>query len=199
MKIERPKHVRMNIEHKTSELYFPDGSNGEFYMRGGISFPVFDDEDQKGYALMIGYHVQERKCYVFEETEWTNIEHIFDDHELKFPGISPWFGEVWQSYFADSFFYNDRDETERKYLFQILRSPMIKPKPYMIPIKWNDDKVALNTIWEWGNTGRFQMKPGKLADDMAGYSKDEDEIPRSMWSLMCAMNGIERYPYRHRN
>lgn len=203
--------IRMYVkEQKTSVLTFGDNKNplnGEYYLRGGICFPVpvrlGADQGASGFVLLCGYNVQTKKIYVFEESSFLTIDHIVaSDGSIELVGISGWFNECWSHYFGRDFYWHQDPETKKTYTLDILRSAMIKPRPRFLHVDWNDDQQIEHVIWRLGNTGMMKFKAdGQLHDALRllEVQTDRTQVIPGVHALKCALAGLLRYPYRRKN
>ena len=194
----RPYIKSYDVERKISELFFQKDQavpSGEYYLRGGICFPVINDDGISGYATMCGKHLGSGVIYVLEEQEFCTIDHIKSQTgRIEFKGLSTWFNDCWTNYFADSYYYHQDYETCKKYRLQVIRSIMINPKPHFIEIKWQDADQAMHTIFEKDmlNQLKYSSK-GKIYQEMQEYNATPDEKYPALHALKCALAGYDRY------
>ncbi len=94
--MEHPLKVQADLNRKTSILYFPNGDSAEFYMRGGICWPITYEcrgkMENNGFALMAGQDIKTQNIYVFEEISFVTIENILNQAtgQIEFHGLSYW-------------------------------------------------------------------------------------------------------------
>lgn len=207
--IKRPEKVYFNKENKTSRLYFQaepgeeggankPASQGEYYMRGGVCWPVLVGHQVRGYAILAGMDIETKKTYIFEEKAFSCIDHIIGESGgIEVEGASSWFNMCWTSYFADTFYYHNYGETHKKYMLQVLRSSMIKPKPCFIDAPWQDEDQALQAIYERTQQNKlFYKENGALIASLRSMNVKPDKLPPEIIALMCCISGMERYPFR---
>jgi len=205
--LTRPTIRRYDAEQKTSHLFFGNKEhplNGEYYMRGGICFPVpvriGADNGANGFALMCGMNVDTKKVYVFEETAFLTIDHIVGTGgDVEMEGLCGWLNECWSYYFAKQFYWHQDPETKKTYMLDILRSAMIKPHPVLVHIDWNDDHQIEHVLWRLGNTGVMKLRAdGQLHDclRLLEVQTENAQIIPGVHALKCALAGLLRYPYR---
>lgn len=205
--IQRPTIRRYDSEYKVAKLFFGDNQNplnGDYFMRGGICFPVpvriAAECGAQGFALMAGYNVDTHKIYCFEEATFLSIDHIVGDHgQVEVEGLSQWFGDCWQYYFANHFYWHQEPETRKMYGLEIARSPMINPKPMLVHIDWTNSDNIEHTIWRMGNTGIFKFKVDGLlhaALRLMEVQTDRNQIIPGVQALKCVLAGLMRYPYK---
>jgi len=201
--IQPPLRVAMDLERRTSLLYFPAGSvapDGEYYLRGGICWPIAQPGGGiEGFAVLAGEHVKSRVAYAFAERRFQVVDHVpREDGGISYEGIAPWFVRCWAAYFADTFFFHQDEETHRKYLLQVIRSPMIVPEPGFVEAPWGDTGQAIQTLWERIDHGRLKYRRDESVFDELKRFKASPGIqpPPAVWALMCAVAGLDRYPFR---
>jgi hypothetical protein len=139
--------------------------DGEYHMRGGICWPVPDIEaggGLRGFACLAGMHIPTRCIYVMAQTHFVSIEpvvehetitqgfntsaHVVRTTRIAHQGLSQWLTNAWAQYYADSYYWHQSPEVNRRYILQVLRSKMIQPKPHLIEVDWDDDQTAYHAI-----------------------------------------------------
>jgi hypothetical protein len=136
--------------------------------------------------------------HVFEERAFNTIDHVLgDDRRIEFEGVSTWLNRQWTTYYCDRYFWNQEFETNKRWLLQVIRSKMIKPKPQFIEIDWQDEGQALHTVMERAEFNQLRYrKDGGLFRAIEEWTADNGKILPAMHALMCCLVGIERYPWR---
>ena len=199
--MKKPTKAHYNTIRRTSTLFFADGESAEFYMRGGVCWPVITDRsdtrDFEGYILMCGQNVQTGVIQVFEQKNFVTIESILKDGAIAYQGIGPWLNSIWSRYFARDYYWHQEFQLHKRNLLQIIRSPMVDPKPQFIEVPWIDDQEAQMVVWHYVKTGKVQVeKESRLFEDLnIVKTTDKKSIP-SVYALQCALIGLEAFPYR---
>jgi len=206
----KPAHRYFDNHRKTSWLYFDKGDPRECYMRGGICFPVkyksLTGIDNHGYAVMAGQDLKTGIIHVFEQVNWVTIDDILSKgtsqeslpmNAIRYPGLSHWFNMCWNKYFMQTFYFNQPDELSRRFRLQIIRSPMINPKPRIVEMFINSKDDLLSGIWHRIKTGQLEIEKGSEIGDVLKDTMVEDKIlfPQ-IHALGCCLLGFEQYPWR---
>lgn len=202
----RPVAATLDLETRLSNLVFAENSrvpSGQYRMRGGITFPMIAKVDGmqsiKGFAVMCARDEKTGTIYLMEQFEFVSIEHILDQNkvEVKFAGIGNWFMDMWRVYYGNTFFYNQRFEVGRKYRNQILRSPLVTPKPKFLESPVDDKDQALHSVFEADMLGRLKYPDGKVYLDMKENQANPDNDYIALNAFTCAINGLNKYKLRN--
>jgi len=206
--MDKPTKSSYDADRRISRLEFgrdDHPANGDYYLRGGICWPesgVAPGQKPQGYALLIGFDIRTKIMRVFEQTEFLVVDHILrTDGGIERVGLSVWFNEAWIRYFCRTFYYNQPESLHKTYLFQTIRSKMIEPKPHFPELLWRENREAWSVVSAKVETDKIKMDPKSgLNDALLQYyaSLDGRMVPPAVWSLMCAVYGMERYPWRER-
>lgn len=178
--LTHPDQVFYDPAKKLSKLFWdkkidhalapPNGA--EYYLRGGISFPSLMESggfgasrDVTGFAVMVAYCFSNRKYYVVGECEFSTIDNILDPdgNGIALTGACNFFNKMWTTYYALDYYWSGHSETVMKYILQVVRSPMIEPKPHFIEISPGVPGQQQQAVYEllqrnavlWRRTGRF--------------------------------------------
>ena len=205
--IRRPEKAQHDTRRRTTTMRFRDGSGGEYWMRGGIAWPVGTSKsgilNVQGYAVLCGVHVETGKITVFEDTDFNTIEtRLVNDEEGKYremnKGISSWLNENWNRYFARSYWWHDRGLTHKGYRRQIReaeRRRTIAVRLMFHEALWQDDGTPEQVLFCLANEGRIIMPQDLLqairtADVRPGYVSVQKQ------AVMCALVGIAQKPWK---
>lgn len=193
----------MILDRRTAVLRFVQGDcpppDGEYALRGGICWPAIVEHStgrMEGFALMAGRHVLSRVTYILAQTPFVCVDHVQDGKgAIQFQGLSTWFVDAWATWFADSYAWKQPWETCRRYLRQVLQSPMIEPKPHFIELDWDDDDDARAIVYEAEATGRLRYEgDSPLHHAMMEFGVAEpterDRFP-AVHALTCALFSLE--------
>lgn len=208
--IVTPVKMVVNRNQHTSLLEFPDNTTCQMFMRGGITFPIpikARGNHILGYAIMAGVDITTGHVFIFEEREYATIEHaLTPDGHIEFEGLCNFFNHCWTTYGADTFFYNQPDNTFRKYMLQIMRSDMIKPKPHFISVHWDNKGQPEQVMYEHQTLTRLFRRTQPPTED-AQYTLDQQmeiydpmmpDISPTMHALFACLTGLDNWPYRRR-
>ena len=201
--MNKPIHRHFDNHRKTTMLYFDDEDHPrECYMRGGICFPiqykVQDEIEINGFAVMAGQDVVTKQIYIFEQTQWVTIDDILSPNRgIRYDGLSHWLNRIWSKYFAQTFYFIQPDEVYRRFSLQILRSPMISPKPRIVEIYGDEPRNLIPVIWRLIKTGSLEIeRESILAEQLSQSFTDDKKLLPAVHALGCCLMGIERYPWR---
>ncbi len=199
MKTPTARHY--NSDRGTSTLYWGREDQGEYYVRGGVCWPITVEtargSDVQGYAVLVGQDVKTKICHVFKQCEFVTVDHIIVDVKIKYPGVATWFNDSWSQYFGRKFYWKQDEELTRSYRTDVFRSEMISPKPQIIEIDWSDDQAALHLIWRFVKTGKLKFgKDSILHKQLGDVKKGDKDLMPAVHALSCAIAGIGRYPFR---
>ena len=202
----KPTSRYFDNHHKTSFLYFDDGSIRESYMRAGICFPVRYQTmtgafGNHGFIIAAGQDVKTGKVHVYDGTPWVAIDDILDkDNRVEYPGLSHWLNKTWGELFLQTFYFHQPDEMSRRYRLQILRSQMVVPKPRIVELPPVDVADMLSAIWHFVKTGAIEIESGSdLAIALAPLGKNNPvggQLHPAVHALGCCLIEIERFPWR---
>jgi len=94
-------------------------------------------------------------------------------------------------------YWNQPNEQTKSYRLEIVRNPIIQPKPRLIRIKWSDDDDARMRIWRAVQTNKLRQERGQpLAEQIQTMQPGDKRNLPAAHALMCMLAGMERYPYR---
>jgi hypothetical protein len=159
-----------------------------------------DDDGIRGAMQIVGEHIESKICYVFEGLEFMTIDHIVEDGRVLYQGASSWLNGIWRDYYCRDYYWNQEYETNRKFLLQTARSPMIMPKPQFVEVHWQDPAQAIHSVFERDATGKLvYRRESKLHEAVEEYNADHDVILPPLHALMCCLVGIDAYPWRERS
>lgn len=195
------------VERDTVTLQFKDKSfNGEYYVRGGVCWPVAvrtsDGRSAVGHAVIVGYNLQTKTYTVFDEQDFICVDPILEAGKVTFDGVANWLNQCWATFYCHYFYWHQDETTHRLYLMQVLRSAMIQPKPGFIEIPWMDEQAVVPVMWRLGGTGRLKIDSGVLHDQLRRFqvelgAYDLCQYP-AVHALVCALSGMERWPWREK-
>lgn len=200
----KPVNSHFDRDRNATVLYFPDESSAEYDIKGAICFPVSYEFLQgihvDGFALIAGQDVATKKVTVFEQRKFVVIDSIVNPatQAIEFPGLAPWFNEMWAKYYGRKFFYHQEPEIVRKYHLEIIRSPMIQPKPGLVEIDWQNDDDALHTVWRYIATKRFTAEKGSELQNQFEMVKatEKKQVYPAVRALECLLMAYDKYPWR---
>jgi len=198
----KPIEAKLESKRMTTRLWYPGDVQVEFYLRGGIAWPMpvmrIGKRQLEGFVVMLAYDINTKQAYQIAERRFYYVDHLIrEDGGIVSEGVSTFFNKMWQSFYADTYFYRQEETVHHKHQLQVLRSDMVKPKPYFIPVEWQQDQTSLHTVWAWGGSGRFRgIAGGMLHEELKLASLPDAPITPAVYALMACLNGLEQYPWR---
>jgi hypothetical protein len=206
--MRKPINKRYDPRSLTSTLYFKEQEFGEYYMRGGICWPMMYDKDGnpdiQGFAIMAGQDVETGIVHIFEQFEFVTIEHIIGpDHIFQYHGIAPWFNKCFYRYFGRDFYWHQPDELVRKYRLETIRSKQIEPKPVFIEVPWTDDNDAHLLVFRYVKLKKILFDKDSELHNQLTLAKNPEKLKKrktlpAVHALQCVLAGLERFPWRKR-
>lgn len=201
----RPLAAVLVPARDTAMLTLPNGEEREFFVRGGVCWPVLRPGGSavEGCVLVAAQDVETRRVYVFEEFGFYQVEPLRDPETNRTvdAGVGPAFGVAWLSYACRRFFFNQIDEFNDVCMALVRDSKTIQPKPSMIRVDWSSEDEPRARILQWA--ARMVMPAGGLLETQ--YQEFmSTPAPRmlhfpAMQALACLQTGLERWPWRKAN
>lgn len=201
-----PRHMQLDPARGLTRLWF-DGAteyDGEYHMVGGLAWPRPEGRGVglrvEGYALLLGYHLGRRMAFELSGTRFVTIDHHLGRMgEVRETGLCSWFNRMWSTYGAGVFWTHEAPQTDRKYVQQIARCPMIQPRPRVRRVEWGEDAEVFNSVWLAGQSGTFRGRPDSPIREALERAEPEQRLfPAPVLALMCALEGLVRHPWRER-
>ena len=197
-KLIKPSSVFWDTEDLNYKLFFDDSESiaptGKYLIRGGVCFPMITDEGLNGHAVLCGRSLDNGKIYVFEESKFIVVDHIWNGNKVEYEGIIPWLLDMWRTYYGDTFFYQQNFEVVKKYRLQMIKNMMLEPKPRFIECKRKDNDQSMHTLFEKDMTGNLiYSRSSKIYSEMQQFEADIEQKYPALHALTCALNGYERY------
>lgn len=198
----------INDQRKTSTLVFANRQQGEYYMRGGICFPLTDVQGDHcktmGYAVLCGLQVDTGLVRVFEHRPFDSTEHRMDESgHLLAEGIISWINRNWSIYGARSYYWHEDGVMTETYQHRIRRSKNAMPKPWFVEVLWPGSGSPEHVIWHRESDGSLAI-PRSLREaveaEQAEISRDsrKNVLNPPKHALICALVGLEQNPWRPR-
>lgn len=204
MPIQKPINAIPQRRRKTSVLIFPDGSQAEYYLRGGICWPMPFKEGNinviRGFVLICGVHTKTGVVSVFEQTPFASVDHLINSKGIIVDGgigACKLFNLAWQTYYCRKYYFHQQTHTHNMFRKQVRASRMIDPKPSFKFIDWKDDEDIAITMW--AKTHRKQLLidgDSPLADQLKSYQANPAVVSTGRWALLCALAGMDKYSWR---
>lgn len=198
----KPMQKAARLDTDRIRLWFQPNSpvpDGDYLMRGGICWPISTPEGWQGAALVTGRHEETGAIYVLEEKPFVCIDHIvLPGGALDHEGLAPWFSEMWGTWFCLTYYWNQDTATKRQYVRDVLRSPMVEPKPVIPQVQWQDWESALSQVFLLDAQGRLvYRRAGMVVDAMEVYRASlvnpRPEILPALHALVCAVTGLAKF------
>ena len=198
MNIPKPIATEYDAHRDTTRVLFEDQIRGEYYMRGGIAWPLLvPDKDgrtmMQGYAVLCGINVQTDKVIVWASLPFNTIATTVTGTTVDAVSLGPWLNRQWAEWHSRSYYCYEKDESYQTFRRQIDREDLIMPKPRLLPVLWNDEKAAESLFCQVANEKRLGMEES--------FANDVSHVPMGEYcparhALVCALMGIHKRPWR---
>lgn len=176
----------------------------EYSMRGGVCWPKLVERsgghEYEGFILVAGQDVRTKVVTVFNARKFQTVENIIEDDKIAFRGIADWLTKMWSKYFVRTYYWDQDFELSKTKRLEVLRSPMVNPKPQFVEVDISTTEEARMAMWRFVKLGKLNAgKKGTDLHEQIVSSKiiDRDSQP-AVHALSCLLAGIERYPWRER-
>ncbi len=203
--MKKPVHATINLEKRTSRLYFADDGvdnpdewiEMSTFMRGGIFFPEryekLGHQETLGFIVVCGRDVETGIVYVWEQQPFLVITDLLDDeNRVEFRGITQFLNRSWSKYFCKTFFWSQDKVRHKHYLLEILREPMVNPKPTFIEGRI-DIEDALQSVWTLAKTARLRFPSGSTVHQELEAHQIGEALHPAVHALACAVGGLGIY------
>lgn len=202
--MQKPYDRHFNAEQQTSLLYFKDEPKSENFVRGGICFPMYVNQqpapDVFGYAILGCQDINTGIVTLYEAQKFSTIDNIVEDGEIRHKGLSSWLNMCWSRYYGKKFFYSQNYELSRKYRLDIHRSIMIQPKPEIIEIESYDEADRKHIIWSYIKNRKLRFeRDSDIHRLMEAMKQGDKTIHPAIYALQVLLCGLDRFPYRKRS
>ena len=193
-----PTSATVDLDTGCSRLWFgPDSlaPSGVYQMAGGICWPLLVRDVFQGVAILAGRHVATQVIYLFDQREFTTIEHVMSgDGNIQSHGLAEWFVSNWATYYAHRYYWFQHDEYNALFRLRVHRSPIIEPKPIFIPVHWGDDAHPSLVISDALEQKCLKIRGGSpVQHQLAQQQADEKQGPfPALHALACLLTGIGR-------
>ena len=205
--IQKPQSVK-RLENGSVVFYDLYGKPiGTYILRGGFSFPaVYPSEagaKVEGYICLAAQDTKTKVTHIIEEMEFLSVDHIIDDQQnLIQEGIAMFLSSSFTRYGAIKWYWNQDEDIASGWRVKIYRSSQVQPQPQCIKVHWRDDRTAMGTVFSAFANGQLKGTKGSgISGDVIRMKAmpDMNMIPAALWSLMCVVNGMNKYPWRDRS
>lgn len=203
MPLPRPIACVPLPDRGTVRLAFSDSEPGEYYMRGGISWPTATDlRDHKrpgevirrviGHAVVAGLNVKTERLCVFDHTQYNAIDPgITADGRLTNEPLGGFLMSAWGVYGCDTFFWHDQADTYAVFAQAVYRSQSLRARPRFVFVPWEADGAAEQALWLASRSGASGFA---VPADMTELAAREDG-QQAKHALTCLVMGLQRFPY----
>lgn len=198
--MDLPNKLIPHPDRGTVSLFFPTGRKTEYYVRGGICWPVGRNPKNgrlEGYAVLGAMQTRTRRVEILEECAFTSIDPVQGyDGGIAGDGIAGWFNQCWARYLCDTFYQRCEPFVRQRWQLAVEMSPICEPKPCTVEVPWSDDALAEIVIQEYMQGGRLEVWRGEpLQMALAARTVIEGRPGPEVWALMCLLNGLSMYPW----
>ncbi len=193
-----PTRATFNLAADCSRLWFPPESiapSGYYQVAGGICWPLLVNGLFTGAVLIAGRLVDDGRIFVFEQREFSSIDHLYGpDREITLEGLASDFPRWWATYFMRRFYWFQTDEWHKTFRRRVRESPLIEPHPSMVQLHWSDEAHVSLVISDATAQGRLLFKGGGvLESQLDQFQADPDMGPfPAVHALGCLLTGLAR-------
>lgn len=195
-----------HVSRDTATLFFQDGHQGEYFLRGAISFPRMWNNAACGAVVMGGVSTKTKRVHLFSELLWTRTKTWMD------PRASDDANSV--AFGLDSFLRNSRamfcvnkyfwcgEETMKKRIGAELREQEVAIGffPQLIEIRWPDGDYARPTLAMAFNNNLLVERPNSAtiseALQFVQSGGDNTSISPRVEALVHLLTGLSKWPWR---
>jgi hypothetical protein len=204
MGILKPQACVFNVESLTSTLTFPDETGDEYWLRGGITWPLAVEMRDKampglvkrkvaGYAVLCGVNLRTERITVFEHGEFNGVELILKDMKPLNKPLVPFMLNAWAKYHALDWYWHEAEGTNRQFRAGLERAEGLIPKPAMLYVPWDDEAAAEHLFWYSANAGLLEIPPELYEQIKQG---EDLKVCPAKHALVCALMGMQRHAYQ---
>ena len=199
MNPNRPIAWKPNRTRQTSTLYFGRGVDHEFYLRGAVCWPFYSQRDNKvrGYAILAGMKVGDRKIHVFEEMEFFEIDSIINEHEA-IHGFAHMVGIAWAHYGCKRWF--DRIDSDPKWRDRVRRADQVEPRPFFQDVTVEAGAYQDFVLRYIQSSHIEYLASGGIHNSLEEMRQTEGRSYADYPELMATgllLAGLEEWPFRH--
>jgi hypothetical protein len=191
---------------KTTEVIIEksDGQRDriEFYLRGGICFPIPVAPGQSaGFAVLLGLNVVTRKIYVLEQSPWVCVDPM--PLRERFSGgletLSSCMNTVWARWYSRTWDHIQSESLADQYAKQLRVSPMIAARPQFFPVRFDTIQEANGILLAASASERLAVEPGSPCHRAMTWIQSTPgsscmDSPETV-ALVSALAGIEQRPW----
>jgi hypothetical protein len=189
---------------QTSILSFSDNTGGEYWLRGGISWPVSIEQRDRtmpglvkrkviGHAVLCGMNINTNVIEVFDHTAFNAVElHLDAKFQAVNKPVVPFLLNAWSKYHALDWYWHEAEGTNRQFRTGLERADGLQPKPSVLFVPWDDDRAAEHTLWMAASSGMLIL-PGDLYQEIK--EGESDAVCPAKHALVCALMGMQRQAY----
>jgi len=194
-----PIQATVDQERDVSRLWFDQEKsllpNGSYQVAGGICWPELIGDVFNGCAVLGARNVDTKMIYILDQREFTSIDHVLDaEGRIANIGIAPWFVHNWATYYAYRYYWFQCDEYNKAFRMRIGRSPLIEPRPSLIPTHWgHDDHVQLIIADALAQKQLVIKEATPLHEEMKQHWADPKQGPfPALHALSCLLTGLSK-------
>jgi len=197
--LKPPVQATVDIERGLglSRLWFDDASiapGGDYRMVGGICWPLLVGDVFRGCAVLAGMDIKTEIIYLFEQREFSCIEHVIVDGAIVSHGLAPWFVENWARYYAHRYYWFQCDEYNQTFRLRVSRCEIIQPKPALIETHWSDDTHAQLIISDALERRKLRIRSGSPVESELNQQQADPKMGPfpALHALACALTSLGR-------
>ena len=212
-----PERIAFDSERRVSVLTFPAVGHsypssvlpdGEWVMRGAVSWPVYEAQAVGGVALLCGMSVALGHWLVFREQAFMVIDPVLGQkpdgggaRAIVHEGLGGWLNKAWSAWYCTQWYWSQAEDVARPFRLAVIRSESIKPQPVFVEVVGFDRAAASMQMVELIGKGRLRfVRDGLVAQGLAQWQSSgggsKVGAPAAVHALMCLVAGVGRAPWR---
>lgn len=201
-----PLYSTRDEDSSTSMLYMKDNEDsiapsGRYDIRGGICWPcATNDRGISGFAVIIGYNIDNGYYYWLDEILWKTINPVITNGRIEVMGINTWFNTVWLRYKLRLWYYRESRELAWRMRRQIKENAGIMPKPKFYDIDDRDNKYLISVLRELKINDRIVIPKESdiISSEITWSATDEtDDMPISLHAFTSVLIGMELWKNKY--
>jgi hypothetical protein len=193
------RKILLSAEHPPTLRYefAPDDplAKGEYRVAGGLAWPGPSGEFM-GLALILGLSTRTGIAHVLAEHPFALIEPMAQDGDeiAPYPYLADFINQARADYGCDTFCWSGDTLKEEPFVWRLMRSDTVEPKPRLPRIDWLDEERAAGLWFQWEQSGRLvgldAAEGGLTHRAMLEYASLREMTP-PLWALSSALAGLE--------
>lgn len=205
--MRRPTHHTVDERRRTSRLWFDDGTQGEFFLRGGLMWPFTECRGHRysveGAAVLIGFDLASGVSTLFDFARFSTVRHVIaKDGSVEREGLVSFLVRCWSQYGAIRYYAHDEGAMGLAFRRQLRAEPGIVPQPQLLDFTWpQGDGAGQQFFLSLVSERRIVLPREYVATVKAQRAQSVDAKGREPpipleHAMICALLGLAEKPWR---